>query len=282
MTDPSHILQNVKRPATLDMVFSYKKGKTILSHVYCESPFKITRLYYPEHSSLPQLILMNNSPGLLAGDCWKLRITVEAGAKIIVTSQSSAKIHPSRDLPSFHSTVLYVEREGALHYYNDPIIPFAQSRLRQTIDIHVEAGARLYYWDGIMSGRVLRNEQWKFTELSSETKIVENQYLLYLDRFSLFPAEQNLTKEWILSNYHYLANALVYDCQLTPSLCQSFQALLCSGQSGLSGAFDLPVQSLLSGRILSLEGTRFQTIQQKFRKLLFETLLGELNPRVRK
>jgi urease accessory protein UreH len=133
-----------------------------------------------------------------------------------------------------------------------------------------------------MSGRVLRNEQWKFTELSSETKIVENQYLLYLDRFSLFPAEQNLTKEWILSNYHYLANALVYDCQLTPSLCQSFQALLCSGQSGLSGAFDLPVQSLLSGRILSLEGTRFQTIQQKFRKLLFETLLGELNTRVRK
>lgn len=205
----------------------------------------------------------------------------------MLNSQSSPKIHPSQGLLAEQKLFLDVKADGELHYYNDPLIPFAQSRLLQKIHIQVEPESRFYYWDGIMSGRVLKadglpKEQWQFTELSSETRLLEGQELLYLDRFSLFPEQQPLTQQWIMKDFHYLATALVYDQQITPSLCDTFQQTIFSESPRISGAVDLLTDSLLSCRVLAKEGPGFREAQNQYGQVLFTTLLKESYTQVRK
>src|ERR1051325_1762761 len=80
----------------LDLVFGVKSGKTIIRESYSEVPFKITRLYYPEDSNLAQLIIMNTTAGLFPGDRLAMQIRVEPGARVLITSQASTKVHPGK------------------------------------------------------------------------------------------------------------------------------------------------------------------------------------------
>ena len=88
---------------------------------------------------------MHSTAGLFGGDRLDARIHVEAGARALVISQSATKIHPSGVTPACQSLRIGVETGGELHYYVDPVIPFADSRLWQDIRVELSPGARFYY-----------------------------------------------------------------------------------------------------------------------------------------
>ena len=74
-----------------------------------------------------------------------------------------------------------------------------------------EWGARLYFWEGLMAGRIGRGEIWQFDEFSSETSLRLNGRPLYLDRFRLMPKEDPPNTEWMMGNARYLATGLCFD-----------------------------------------------------------------------
>ena len=177
-------LRDVGKSGSLDLVFGLKDGRTVIRHAYCEVPHKITHLYYPQHSTLAQLILMNTTAGLFGGDRVDVRIHAEPGSRILLTSQSSLKVHPG--LGSAEQTLkISIETGAELHYYNDPFIPFRGSRLRQRVELQVATGSRFFYWDGFMAGRVARGETWEFDEIDTETRLSRDGELVYLERYRI-------------------------------------------------------------------------------------------------
>jgi urease accessory protein len=179
-------LADVGRHGRMDLTFAVQNGRTVLHSAYCEVPFKITRLLN-EHSPVPSLILMHSTAGLFGGDELRCSIRVKQGARVCITQQSATKIHPSEDRVARQQTHIVVETGAELQLYLEPIIPFADSRLQQETLLDVEAGGRLSYWEGFMTGRVGRGESWQFKELASETKLRHGGGLIYLDRFRLAP-----------------------------------------------------------------------------------------------
>ena len=189
--------------ACLELVFGSKSGSTVIRHSYAEAPFKITRLYCPENSSLAQLIIMNTTPGLFAGDNTAISIRVEDGARILITSQASTRVHPGKGIAeqAFH---IEVEPGGELHLYNDPLIPYRSSRLRQRTNIKLSANSRLFFWDGFMAGRVSRGETWQFEELDNETRLVRDGRLIYLERYKI--DSQSCPR-----GFHYVATGIFHE-----------------------------------------------------------------------
>jgi urease accessory protein UreH len=177
-------LAEVGRRARMDLIFAKQDAQTVLRHSYCEVPFKFTRLLNwrqpPAH-----LILMHSTAGIFGGDELESSIRVQRGARVLVTQQSAAKIHPSGVRPAVQRNHVFVEAGGELQLYLEPVIPFADSILRQTTRIDVERGGRLMFWEGFMAGRVGRGERWQFQELASETNLFLDGRQVYLDRFRL-------------------------------------------------------------------------------------------------
>ncbi len=179
-------LAEVGRHGRMELTFALQNGRTVLHHAYTEVPFKITRLLN-EHSPVPNLILMHSTAGLFGGDELHCSIRVKQGARVCITQQSATKVHPSQDRVARQKTHVVVEAGAELQFYLEPVIPFAGSRLHQETLLDVEAGGRLSYWEGFMTGRVGRGESWQFKELASETMLLHGGGLLYLDRFRLAP-----------------------------------------------------------------------------------------------
>jgi len=197
-------LADVGRRGRLELVFAVQNGRTILRHSYCEVPFKITRLLStncPAH-----LILMHCTAGIFGGDDLDCSIRVESGAQVRITQQSATKIHPSEGRIAKQHNHITVENGAELQFFLEPLIPFAESSLRQSTRIDVQHGGRLMFWEGFMAGRVGRGERWRFRELASETRLYSDNVLRYLDRFQLRGGIE--CSPWAMGDCAYLGTGL--------------------------------------------------------------------------
>jgi urease accessory protein len=203
-------ISEVGRQGRLDIAFALQNGRTAIRHSYCEVPFKITRLLDADLPGFAHLILMQCTAGLFGGDDIECVIHVDAGARVVLTQQSATKVHPSRDLPATQRTRIVVESGASLIVDFEAVIPFAESRLHQATHIEVKPGASLVFWEGMMAGRIGRDERWQFKELKSETRLDKCGRPLYLDRVSLNPASDNPQSGWIMKDSGYVGTGLLY------------------------------------------------------------------------
>ncbi|HLQ79173.1 MAG TPA: urease accessory protein UreD, partial [Terriglobia bacterium] len=191
-----------------DLTFAACGGRTILRDSYCEVPFKITRLMESLQDSTAHLILMHSTAGVFGGDELECSIHIKSGAYVRITQQSATKIHPSGGRLARQINRIKVETGASLCLELEPIIPFAESRFSQTTQIDLVQGAQLAYWECMMSGRIGRNEQWKFDELASESRVSMDGRLLFLDRYSIVPAKVVPATNWAMGQSGYYGTGL--------------------------------------------------------------------------
>jgi urease accessory protein len=239
----------------MELAFAPQNGRTILHKAYYEVPFKVTRLLNT-HAPTPNLILMHSTAGVFGGDVLESSIHVKRGARVCITQQSATKIHPSEDRIAVQQTQIFVEEGAELQLYLEPVIPFAGSRLQQVTQLHVEAGGRLSYWEGFMTGRVGRGESWLFKELASETRLNYAGGLAYLDRFRLIP-ESSHRSTWTMGNSDYTGIGLHVGENARSRASALHDALPEAGIDALSDRVALV-------RIVSSDGPRFHHCRDVF------------------
>jgi urease accessory protein len=244
-------LADVGRHGRLSLTFGLQGDRTVLKDSYCEVPFKITRLL-DSNAAVPQMILMQCTAGLFGGDDVECAIRVERGASVRITQQSATKVHPSQGRCAVQRNQIYVEEGAALEMVLEPIIPFADSRLVQSTRIDVEAGGRLAYWEGFMTGRVGRGESWQFQELASETALYVAGELIYLDRFQLC-RDGHAASRWSMFSGTYLGTGLVVN-QSAGSL---HEALPAAGVDAIN-------EHCTAVRVVSADGPEFHRAREVF------------------
>jgi urease accessory protein UreH len=254
----------VGRTARLELVFSLRRGRTVLAHAYAEPPFRIGRVF-PDGASA-RMILAWSAPGVFGGDCLEQHVRVERGASVRLASQSSLQAHPSpaRGVATMRTTV-DVEDEAELLCEWDPLIPFPGARLSQQIAVGLASHAALYWSDAFMAGREGRGERWMFDSLEHELAVRRSGTLAYLERYRLEPATQSPAGPWLASDACYfgtvLASGLTF---LAPS---SLQDDL-SNVEGLRGGVDLLDTHLSLVRLMASRGTAFHDARALVRRCL--------------
>lgn len=256
-------LSEVGRRGRLNLVFSSRRGRTVLRDSYCEVPFKITRLHDSHSPEIAHLILMHSTAGLFGGDTTECRIHVESGARVLITQQSATKVHPSGGRRATQITDISVAASAELHIYYDPVIPFSGARICQSTSIEVETGARLCFWESLMAGRIGRGENWQFDEFSSETSLRVNGQPLFLDRFRLRPHEDSPNKEWRMANAGYLATGLCFE-ERAAEFAERARMLLPKPGVGI----DSPASGLFVARIVAACGPDFHRYRSLFQAAL--------------
>jgi urease accessory protein len=245
-------LNEIGRAGSVELVFAVKNGKTVIGHAYTEVPFKVTHLYYPPDSLLPQLILMNTTAGLFPGDRLDVRILVKRGARVLITSQASTKVHPGTGIAE-QSVDVTVEAGAELHLYNDPLIPFRGASLRQRVGLSVWGDGRLYFWEAFMAGRVGSNETWKFNEIATELKLCRDGKLSYLERYRLDPRLDQPVQPWVMHDSVYVATGIICDPAAKPP----------EMETGTNLAIDEPLHALWIARIVAKSGIEYRQLQRR-------------------
>jgi urease accessory protein UreH len=85
-----------------------------------------------------------------------------------MTSPSANRVYRSLSEPAVQEVHLSVGPEARLEWLPEVTIPFAGSRVRQSIHVDLAPGATAVVWDAIASGRVAMGERWAFAAVENE------------------------------------------------------------------------------------------------------------------
>lgn len=257
----------VGRRARLELVFSAYKGRTVLTHGYAEPPLRLGHGF--ERGAGLHFILASSAPGIFGGDEIVQVIRVEPGAIVSLASQSALQMHPSSAGVQARLTSRYaVEAGGSLSCWWDPIIPFARSRLDQSIAIDVADGGRLTWSDALMSGRSGRGERWAFSHLSHELRVRQQGRLAYLERYRIAPngdtgvdAAVHLPFSAPQSEVHYVGTVLRIGYADDPAMADAVHRSV-QGFPGVAAAADRLAGDLLLVRLAADGGVPFHGARQ--------------------
>jgi urease accessory protein len=208
----------------LELVFEKRGDRTVPVHDLQRTPLQIVRPFELEPGVLTAIII-NPTAGVMAGDSYRISVTLREGARVVLLTQSATKIHRMDAGLSVRQEIIFNVATGAkLKYYPERTIPFADSSFTQSLRANLEIGAEFSLLESWTTGRVLHGERLAFRQYASRTEIRVNKKLEYLDAFKLEPARMNLNALGVLKGRDYIASGVFVGRQ--PASLESSDATL--------------------------------------------------------
>ncbi|HEX8371786.1 MAG TPA: urease accessory protein UreD [Chthoniobacterales bacterium] len=247
----------------LDLVCALDgRGKSVISHQSFRAPMHLSKPWLEGETLIVHLV--NQTAGLLSGDCIATDISVETGARLLVTTPSASRAHRTP-----HGEIVlrqqFTVADGAwLEVFPELFIPQGGTTCRQHTRIDLETGASLLYIDMLAPGRVASGESFQYDELDWRTDVFVGGSLLVRERSRLCPQQANIQAlRRVFPNAYYGTVYLVTPQPLARSLEELLELqseLLWIGLSALSsGGWAI---KLLASDSVTLRQT-IQVVRQK-------------------
>jgi urease accessory protein len=209
----------------LDFALDRACGRTLLSASRQEPPLRVVRAFATEDGAA-LAHLHNVSGGLLGGDLLKLDVQAGAGTNVQITTTGATRIYrPRCDVAAATQlNTIAVGRDAILEYLPDAIIPFAGARFAQRTEIRMEAGAGLFWWEILASGREASGEAFQYESVDLKLDLSVTGKLVAMERMRLEPAKREMSA---------VARMGVYSTWVTFYICR--EGVESSGWSALEG-----------------------------------------------
>jgi urease accessory protein len=144
--------------------------------------------------------------GMVAGDCTRLDVTIDAGARCFLGTQASTKIYRNLTrLPCSHELNATVGKNALLVVAPDPVQCFAESSYEQHQRFELHASASLLLIDWLSGGRTARGERWAFQRYLSRNEIVRDGRPVLIDASLLDAADGVLDGKFRGGRFNCLA-----------------------------------------------------------------------------
>ena len=183
-----------------------KDGKTILEDLYFTAPYKIMTPFEKENGGI-QIMPLCASAGIMAGDSQEFSYHVKEGADLEILSQSFEKIHKMDEGSASRTIEVQVDKNAALYYYPQPVIPFAQSAFDSKMTIHLEdETSKLFLLEIISCGRNAHEERFQYRRFSSKVLLYRGEKLIYRDNTRYEPDKMPMEGIGLYEGYTHMAN----------------------------------------------------------------------------
>ena len=247
--------------AQIQATFAAQNGQTHALHLAQNAPLKIAKTW-PRADGGLDLCLLDASPGLLAGDRYRLDFTLEKGARLAVTTQGFTRVHPSAQKPCALETRLQVAENAVLQWHLEPMLLYAGASLRAQTHVDLAPGATLTASEIWGAGRVGRGERWQFERFSNRWNVHRNGAPLFASALDLAPAKFEPRSLGAWNTWTHSGNFWVWSEAANAAMEAAFweiierQSAVYAGASGIEG-----------GVMVSMLGHRAHDLSEMVREL---------------
>lgn len=187
---------------------SVKNGKTVVSDRFYTSPFKIAQPFYDRDTA--EIMVMQASAGILAGDAHRLQFDIGAGSKVMITGQSYTKLFDMSGKNAKQETRITVAEGAELYYMPCPVIPFCGSDFESRVNIKISRNSRLFLWDIMSCGRVGMGERFAFKRYRQRMEVMVDGRTVFVDNARLVPDECDVSGIGFFEGHTHMGAAYLY------------------------------------------------------------------------
>ena len=170
------------RDGFLRLGFERRGGRTVLVERRFRLPLQALEPMELDDSGGLALMLLNPTGGLLGGDVLDTQVSLGPGSRVCLTTPSATRVYRTAGAAAVQRFSATVGDHAVLEYVPDHLIPSPGARLVQTTDITLAPGAAAILVDAWATGRIARDEAWRFAELDLGLIVRDESGLLLKDR----------------------------------------------------------------------------------------------------
>jgi len=145
--------------AQLDLAFSHRSDKTVLSHRSQRGPLTVQRAFYPE-GDVCHLYILHPPGGVVGGDTLTINTDIQHSASTLLTTPGATKFYRSQGQTAHQQQNLKVAEHASLEWMPQENIYFPGAQARMTTQIDLAADARFIGWETHCLGLPSNNEQF--------------------------------------------------------------------------------------------------------------------------
>lgn len=248
----------------LDLTVALRPGPTgsprsVATHQYHRGALSVMRPHYLDDSGQATYTVLNPGGGFLGGDSYRMGVSVEENASLLLSSQSATKVYRSPQGPATQRIDVRLGSGAVLEYVPDQLIVYREGRYRQRTRVEMHPSASLVLTDIVTPGWSPDGVGFGWEELSLRTEVVCAGRRLAVDHLRL-PAHGRVTGLGYLEGYTHAGTLLAVDARLDAAALEEIAEIVArgdaaaatrSGMSRLAQAPGLPagiaVRSLARG-----------------------------------
>lgn len=196
-----------------------------MTHRYCTSPIKIAKTF-PAGREL-RVMLMDASPGMLAGDRYELDWEVQAGAHLSVTNQGFTKVHPSQAGQGASSAARYrLGTDARVEAMMNPTMLYKDACFDNRTVVELGQGAVWMQGEVLCPGRALRGEAFEYERLDNRLTVYYDSELIHHQRQLILPGSHRIASPGAWRDYSHIGSFFIFSDRVTPVLLMTVRAVL--------------------------------------------------------
>jgi urease accessory protein len=158
---------------------------TYLARQAFAAPIHLSKSYWDGATLLVNVV--NQTAGMFGGDTITAHVVVEPGARVLLSSPSAARFHPSHGREARYRQVFEVRTGACLDVFPEISIPQRESRSQQETSIQIEPGGELIFLETLAPGRIASGEAFAFARYAWSTDIRVGSQLVHRERADVSP-----------------------------------------------------------------------------------------------
>lgn len=190
--------------------FSVSNGQTRLGRLSCAAPLKIAKTFTRPDAGL-SVIVMDASPGLLAGDHYRTEWRLGVGARVEVGAQGFTRVFSSGARPCTLEARFEVAPGACLEWNPEPLVLFRDASLGARTEAHLAPGATLVASEIWCAGRVERGEKFDFARFQNSWRVYRNGAPVFASSLDIKPARLDPRALGAVGDWTHAGNFWAFD-----------------------------------------------------------------------
>jgi urease accessory protein len=143
--------------ATLDLCFSQRSDKTVLSRREHRGPLTVQRPFYPE-GDICHVYLLHPPGGVVGGDDLSINISGESGSCALITTPAAGKFYRSEGLWAKQAININIVDDAAVEWLPQETIIYQGAQLKSKMAVNLSGTGRFIGWEMLALGRPASGE----------------------------------------------------------------------------------------------------------------------------
>jgi urease accessory protein len=213
----------------LELVISKRGGRSVASRQFHEGGLRVLRPHYLDDSGQVCYVLVNLGGAYLGADLFVVDVEVEAGADLLLTTQSATKIYRTPGSFAEQRMTLRLGEGARLELAPDQLIAYRDASYRQNTHIALRPSSSLVMPEVITPGWSPDGASFRYEELRLRYEILvetdDGGRLLALDNVLIRPPAGDVTGMGFMEGFSHLGSLVVVDARVDQALADELHSL---------------------------------------------------------
>lgn len=213
----------------LELGISVRGGRSVASRQFHEGALRVLRPHYLDGSGQVCYVMVNPGGAYLGADLFVIDVEVEAGAELLLTTQSATKVYRTPGSFAEQRMTIKMGEGSRLELMPDQLIAYREASYRQNSRISLHPTSSLVMAEVITPGWSPDGASFKYEEVRLRNEIwVEGENgakLLALDNLLIRPPLNDVTGMGFMEGFSHLGSLVVVDPRVDQGLADEMHVM---------------------------------------------------------